>query len=128
MTAADAGPIQAARYGLLSEVVLLIASTPDFPTLLPRFVRQVKWVLDFDRCTLALKNDDAETYRYQTLLETRAVAAPASAEAVPLADGLCGAILRDRRVRLFRGEAGLAELRASFPNDVDPAPCDGTLA
>ena len=65
------GQIQAARYGMLSEVVLLIAKTPDLQRLLKGFIGKVKWVLDFDRCTLALLNSDRQTYQLQTLMETR---------------------------------------------------------
>ena len=50
--------IQAARYGMLSEVVLLISETADLQHLLKQLIGKVKWVLDFNRCTLALLDDD----------------------------------------------------------------------
>ena len=124
-TGPDATPIQAARYGLLSEIVLLIASSPDLPTLLPRFVKQVKWVLDFDRCTLASVNDDAQTYRLETLLETRRQVAPVLQERLPLAQGLAGDVLRQRQVRLLSGPQ---QVPAAFPDEADPALLDGSLA
>ena len=67
----NTGQIQAARYGMLSEVVLLIAKTGDLQQMLKGLIGKVKWVLDFDRCTLALLNDDGQTYQLQTLMETR---------------------------------------------------------
>ena len=67
----DNQQMQAARYAMLSDVVLLMAKTTDFQRLLGQFVGQVKWVLDFDRCTLALLDNDAQAYQLQTLLETR---------------------------------------------------------
>jgi len=67
----EAANIQAARYAILSEIVLLIAKTPDLQQLLKQLINKVKWVLDFDRCTLALLNDDGQAYQLQTLLEPR---------------------------------------------------------
>ena len=124
-TGPDATPIQAARYGLLSEIVLLIASSPDLPSLLPRFVSQVKWVLDFDRCTLAVANEDGQTYRLETLLETRRQVAPALQERLPVAQGLAGDVLRQRQVRLLSGPQ---QVPAAFPDEADPALLDGSLA
>ena len=124
-TGQDATPIQAARYGLLSEIVLLIASSPDFPSLLPRFVSQVKWVLDFDRCTLASASSDGQTYRLETLLETRRQVAPVLQERLPLAQGLAGDVLRQRQVRLLSGPQ---QVPAAFPDEADPALLDGSLA
>ena len=59
----ETGQIQSARYALLSEVVLLIAKTADLAQLQKQLIGQVKWALDFERCTLALLNDDKQTYR-----------------------------------------------------------------
>ncbi|MEJ2559629.1 MAG: hypothetical protein P8186_26105 [Anaerolineae bacterium] len=81
----ETGQIQAARYGMLSEVVLLIAQTADLQQLLKRLIGQVKWVLDFDRCTLALLNEDGQTYQLQTLLETRRDRPRVAEAALPLA-------------------------------------------
>ena len=54
----DAWQIQAARYALLSEVVLLIAKATDLNRLLAGAIKKIKWVFDFERCTLALLNED----------------------------------------------------------------------
>ncbi|HEX2514681.1 MAG TPA: GAF domain-containing protein, partial [Chloroflexota bacterium] len=125
MTGPGATPIQAARYGLLSEIVLLIASSPDLPSLLPRFVSQVKWVLDFDRCTLAVASEDGQTYRLETLLETRRQVARVLQERLPVAQGLAGDVLRQRQVRLLSGPQ---QAPAAFPDEADPALLDGSLA
>ena len=42
MTAPETGGIQAARYGMLSEVVLLMAQTADLQQLLKKLINQVK--------------------------------------------------------------------------------------
>src|SRR5262245_40158397 len=125
MTGPDNTPHQPARYGLLSEIVLLIARSPDLSALLPKLVRQVKWLLDFDRCTLAIANNDGQTYRLETLLETRPQVKAVSRERVPLTQGVAGDVLRQRKVRLL---AGPAKLEAEFPDEADPALLDGSLA
>jgi signal transduction histidine kinase/DNA-binding response OmpR family regulator/PAS domain-containing protein len=120
----DTGQIQAARYGMLSEVVLLIAKTADLQQLLKRLIGQVKWVLDFDRCTLALLNSDAQTYQLQTLLETRRDTPPVTEAALPLEQGLPGAVMRSRQMRLI---TDLAAARDETPSAADPATWDGSL-
>ena len=66
----EAWQAQAARLALLSDVVLLIAKTPDLDRLLSGAINKLKWVMDFERCTLALAGD-ATTYRIRTLMESR---------------------------------------------------------
>ena len=125
MIGQDASPLQATRYGLLSEIVLLIARTPDLPALLPRFVRQVKWVLDFDRCTIALVDAASQTYRFETLLDTRRGAPSNTLDRLALNRGIAGAVMAARQVRLVDD---VAQLCATYPDEVDEALFDGTLA
>jgi GAF domain-containing protein len=119
------GQFQAARYGTLSEVVLLIAKTADLQQLLKRVIGQIKWVLDFDRCTLALLNGDAETYHLQTLMETRRGVAKIAEEALPLTQGIPGAVMASRQMQLI---TDLAAARGEIPVPADPALWDGSLA
>ena len=86
---------------MLSDIVLQISQTADLQLLLKRLIGQIKWVLDFERCTLALLDGDGQTYRLQTLMETRR-GVPAVAEAaVPLAEGISGAVMRSQQMRLI---------------------------
>jgi GAF domain-containing protein len=121
----DTGQIQAARYGMLSEVVLLIAETGDLQKLLKGLIGQVKWVLDFDRCTLALLDGDAQTYQLQTLLETRRDKPQVTETALPLAQGLPGSVMQSRQVRLI---TDLAAVQDEILSPADPAMWDGSLA
>ena len=121
----DTGQIQAARYGMLSEVVLLIAKTADLQRLLKQFIGQVKWVLDFDRCTLALLDSDAQTYQLQTLLETRRDKPQVAESALPLAQGLPGAVMHSRQLRRI---TDLAAAQDEFLSPADPSMWDGSLA
>jgi signal transduction histidine kinase/DNA-binding response OmpR family regulator/HPt (histidine-containing phosphotransfer) domain-containing protein/PAS domain-containing protein len=120
----DSGPIQAARYAMLSDVVLLISKTSDLQQLLNKLIGQVKWVLDFDRCSLALLNDDGQTYQLQTLLESRPEVAPVAEAALPLAQGLPGAVMSSRQMRLI---SDLAAAGNEIPEPTDPALWDGSL-
>jgi len=119
------GPVQAARYALLSEVVLLIAKTNDSQQLLQQLIRKVKRVLDFDRCTLALLNPDGQTYQLQTLLETRRQVARVAEATLPLSQGLPGAVMASGQMRLV---TAVTEVQDDVSLPSDPAMWDGSLA
>jgi signal transduction histidine kinase len=106
----------AARNALLSEVVLLIARTPDLDRLLRDAVNRFKWALDFECCRLALAHDDGATYDLRTLIETRRGIGKIQRSGVPVAEGLCGNVIRSGRVSLVPGgdgeDAGLAAMLA----------------
>jgi len=120
----DAWGVQAARYALLSEVVLLIAKTPRLDRLLAGAVGKIKWVIDFDRCVLGLVEEGGERYRLQSLMDSRRGAPRLEREGVPLTEGLPGAVIRSRQMRLIRD---LAEAREELPPPADPAMADGSL-
>ena len=124
-TGPEAWQFQAARYGLFSEVVLLIAQTADLQRLLTGAINKLKWVMDFERCTLALLNSDAETYQMQTLLETRRKVPRVTEETVALTQGITGDVIRSGTVRLI---TDLTAARSDLPAVVDPAVADGSLA
>ena len=100
MAAQEAWQAQAARLALLSDVVLLIAKTPDLDRLLSGAINKLKWVMDFERCTLALV-DDATTYRIRTLMESRRGLSKDPLDSVPLRNGIPGAVIQSGRMRLF---------------------------
>ncbi len=115
--------VQAARYALLSEVAALIARASDLQPLLDQLVEKVRGALDFDRCALALLNDDAQTYRLQTLFEARAGVPRVAEVAVPLAQGIPGAVIRNQQMRLI---PDLDALQNENPDLADPAMWDGS--
>ena len=114
--------IQAARYGTLSEIVLAIAQTDDLRRL-KQIASRIKWVLDFDRCTLALLDPDGQGYGLQTLLETRRGVQATNLERVPLDQGLPGTVMRSRQLQLV--SASPAE-RSTVLYPVDLAVWDGS--
>jgi GAF domain-containing protein len=81
----EAWQAQAARLALLSEVVLLIAKTPDLDRLLSGAINKLKWVIDFERCTLGLVNSEGTAYQLRTLMETRR-GFPKSRDKPPVSD------------------------------------------
>jgi GAF domain-containing protein len=120
----DDPKIKAARYGMLSEFALLIAQADDLEQLLKKLTNNMKWLLNFQRCTLALRNPDGETYCLRTLAETRKGVPDCSNERIPLQDGLPGAILTTGKPQILHKE----EILKGIDNPVDPALWDGSLA
>ena len=116
--------VQAARYGMLSDIVLEITQTADLQILLKRLIGQIKWVLDFDRCTLALLDSEGQTYQMQTLLETRRNVPPVVEQAVPFAQGIPGVVMQSRQMRLI---TDLEAARNEITGTADPALWDGSL-
>ena len=96
----DTAQIQATRYGLLSEVVLMMSKTADIQVLLKQLIGKLKWVIDFNRCTIALVDGGKTTYHVQVLLETRRDVSKDLIENVPIADGLYGEVIQTRQVHL----------------------------
>ncbi|MCZ6590235.1 MAG: response regulator [Alphaproteobacteria bacterium] len=115
---------QAARYALLFDIVLLIASSKSLDELLAQAINKIKWVFDFDRCTLALRNGDDDTYHLETLLDTRRSAEKVTIETVALLDGLPGEVIRTGQMRFFNN---LQESIDEISNIVDPAIASGEL-
>ncbi len=120
----DQVQIQATRYALLSEVVLMMSKMTDLQKLLQQLVSKVKWVIDFNRCTVALINPDKTTYNIQTLLETRRNLPDIQTENIPLTHGLLGTVMEKRQVYLL---SDLEAEKAKFEPLVDLTLWDGTL-
>ncbi len=121
--ASDPRQIQSARYRLLSEVVLLITRTPDLEQLLVRMINKLKWVLDFERCTLAL-NDDDGSYRLRTLFETRREVPKVERERIPHSEGFAGLVMSSRMVKVI---SDFEAARQEVATPADPALWDDSL-
>jgi signal transduction histidine kinase/CheY-like chemotaxis protein len=121
----EAWQTQAARYALLSEVVLLIAKTPELDRLLTGAIGKLKWVLDFERCTLALLNEDGESYALRTLLDSQRDARPVEEQSVPLDRGIPGLVMQNRRMHLVTTSDAAT---ADSPPVVDEAMEGGAMA
>jgi signal transduction histidine kinase/DNA-binding response OmpR family regulator len=115
---------QAARYALLFDIVLLIAKSESLDDLLSQSVNKIKWVFDFNRCTLALRNGEDDTYRLETLLDTRRGADKVTFESVPLSEGLSGEVIRTGQMRFYNE---LQKSIGEISSIVDPAVASGEL-
>ena len=114
----EAWQAQLARYGLLSEVVLLITKTTDLERLFTDAISKLKWVIDFNRCTLALVERGGETYRLRTLLETRSEQPGNDFKDRPFDRGIAGDVIASRQIRLI---ADMSEPDRALPPVADPA-------
>jgi len=91
---------QAARQALLSEIVLLITKTPEIDRLLSGAINKLKWVMDFERCTIALSDKTGSFYDYRVLLETRRKETQTNLKSVPVEHGIPGLVIRSERMYL----------------------------
>ncbi|MBK9125076.1 MAG: GAF domain-containing protein [Chloroflexi bacterium] len=99
MTVPESPHIQAARFGVLSEIVLLIAGSGDLHSLYGDLINKIKWVLDFDRCLLALTNDNGTAFTYRSLLELSGTHVPTSTAEYPVGIGIVGAAIHAKQIR-----------------------------
>jgi PAS domain S-box-containing protein len=112
---------QAARQALLSEIVLLIAKTPEIDQLLRGAVNKLKWILDFERCTFALSDKTGGFYDYRVLLETRGKEPDTRLESVPVEKGVSGQVIRSGRMFLCDEYPALSEKPQSVDDSLE---CD----
>ena len=115
----EAWQVQAARNALMSEVILLIARTPDLDRLLKGAVNKLKWVFDFERLNYALINEGGESYQFRTILETRRGMPKTDKDAVPIGDGMAGSVIATGRIQLVSDPEQLAR---EFPDEELAAP------
>lgn len=115
---------QAARYALLSEAVLLMAKTSELEPLLKAVIGKMKWVIEFQRCSLALVNENEKTYAIRVLLETRRGATKDGKPAVPLSEGICGDTIGKRQVRVIENYVAT---RGELPPPADEGLADGSI-
>ena len=121
----DDAKIKAARYGMLSEFALLIAQADNLDQLLQKLTSNLKWLLSFERCAIAIRNEDGETFRYRTLAESRRNVPAYSDDALPLENGASIAMSDSSKPRILNQE----EIAGNKPDDpVDPILWDGSLA
>ena len=91
---------------LLLDLLLFAAAAADRQTLLAGVIERLKWLLDFDRCYLALLNADGKTYELWRLFEIGAEEPHVVESAVNLQHGLPGQVIQSGELRM------LAEARA----------------
>ncbi|RME47202.1 MAG: GAF domain-containing protein, partial [Chloroflexi bacterium] len=127
--------VMSARLAVVNEVSRAVSTALELDAVLEVVVEQTKWVLDYDRCHIALRNQDDETYRQWWLYNPadQADSAPsaqarAQAQNFPLSEGLAGWVIRHSQI-LRPGERTPARRDAGFAESPLPAEAAGsTLA
>jgi len=109
--------VQAARYTLLSEIVVLLAQTEELQPLLTRAINKIKWVIDFGRCTLALVNDHNKTFHLSTLMEANRKIEKVDIPDVPLDKGIPGEVMRIERPYLITDVSKMRDKFGKLPDD-----------
>jgi class 3 adenylate cyclase len=115
---------QAARHALFSEVVLLIAKTSELDALLKGSINKLKWIIDVERCTLALLGETGDTYRVHTLLETRRDLPTLDDRPIPATLGIAGQVITDRQ---FKFLSDMTTETADVGTMADPMMEDGSI-
>jgi PAS domain S-box-containing protein len=117
--------LDAGRQALLLEMLAGLARSQEPEAVWTELAGRLKWLLDFERCDVAVINPDGQTYHLQTVFEARP-GIPRVCEAhVPLDAGVLGVLL----------QRGTPSLLLDLPSDhgalltiVDPWLEGGSLA
>ena len=81
------------RDALLLEALSTVATCDDAQNFWSDSIAQLKWILDFTRVDVALRNPDEQTYSLKTVFELRPVAL-ACESALPVSKGTIGKMMR----------------------------------
>jgi signal transduction histidine kinase len=82
------------RDALLLETISIIVKCQNPETFWPDSMARLKWLLDFSRVDVALRNSDNLTYNVKTVFELRTGEPLASQTNVPLDKGIVGKMMR----------------------------------
>ena len=113
------------RYGVLSNLAFLSSKTTDLRNLQEKLIDVAKLVLDFDRCTIALLNEDSQTYQIQTLFENRKDVPYVTGTSLPISESLLGTVIINRQKHLV---TDVAVVKKGNDYLADPAMWDGSVS
>ena len=116
---------QSERYGLLSNFSILSSKTPDLGNLQEKLIDVAKHVLDFDRCTIALLDEDTQTCQIQTLFDNSQDVPNGTGIAFPISKSHLGTVIINRQKHLI---TDLADVKEGDDYLADPAMWDGSVA
>ncbi|MFQ5854199.1 MAG: GAF domain-containing protein [Anaerolineae bacterium] len=104
-----------ARLAVVNEVSQAVTAALDIDAILEVVVEQTKWVLDYDRCRIALRNRDGVTYRQWWLYNPAYLTAGtpeartgAEVQSCALGEGLAGWVISHSQVLRLNGDEELA--------------------
>jgi signal transduction histidine kinase len=82
------------RDALLLETLSVVAKCQDQESFWPDVIARLKWMLDFTRVDVALRNPDNKTYSLETVFELRANRPLIFRKDLPLEKGIVGKMMR----------------------------------
>jgi signal transduction histidine kinase len=86
--------LDAGRQALLLEMLAALARAQEPEAVRTELAGRLKWLLDFERCDVAVINPDDQTYHLQTVFEARPGIPRVREAHVPLAAGVLGVLLQ----------------------------------
>ena len=86
--------LDAGRQALLVEMLAGLARAQEPEAVWTELAGRLKWLLDFERCDVAVINPDGQTYHLQTVFEARPGIPRVREAHVPLAAGVLGVLLQ----------------------------------
>ncbi|BBM87770.1 hybrid sensor histidine kinase/response regulator [Candidatus Uabimicrobium amorphum] len=87
------------RHNRLSEIILAVSRAKNLETLLSEAVEKIYHVFKFDRCWLALVNDESQTYNLQLLFDVAKNDIKYPKE-ILLSTGICGWVIENQLMYL----------------------------
>jgi len=113
------------RYEVLSELALLSTKKTNINYFLEKLIDIARDVLDFDRCSLALVNEDGHTFQIQTLYESRENVPHITETMAPISKSPLSNVIKNRQRQLF---SDLTGLKNRYDRLSDPEMWDGSIA
>ena len=92
--------IEESRYVLISEFALSLSEATGLDALKADVIPKLKYIIDFNRCTLALLNEDKSSYRLLTLLGTGHEMPRTTKEKIPWDSGIHGDVVLSGEPRI----------------------------
>ena len=93
--------IEKSRYVLISEFALSLSEATGLDALKTDVIPKLKYIIDFNSCTLALLNEDESSYRLLNLLETRQEMSRTATERLPLDSGIHGNVILNGEPHIY---------------------------
>ena len=81
------------RQALLLDLLTELAQCQEPEAVWAVLATRLKWLLDFERCDVAVVNPDHQTYHLRTVFDARPAVPHVDEAQVPLAAGLVGVLL-----------------------------------
>ena len=109
-------PIAQEPLFLLAELASELSTATDFETLQQILTRKLRWILDFDRCTLAVRAESWDTEYLLLEITSPSKAKNISPQKIPIEQGWSGKVLRDSKPYFIEDLTQLSPSIISPPN------------